>query len=634
MSDRVQFYSVSDLSIGWQLPRIESVMDKFNFWQEFDDINDIIELFSVYLILETNIHFREWNAENQFQSSDESKKILAVIGRFFNKITENSLHETLDRMDRQYSKMFWRLFEKYKVYNRVDELQFSKVLNQSEISLIDILTNKQLVEHYGNAIRNFLFDNIEYTKLLIEEHLELKSNISNRLFFPKQLTSEDKKNLVNRYIEWPGASINTLGLISVAKGTDLKIDGRMQLRAKKRQTEMIKDLPKTGALFEYGIEISFVPDETDIASYNKDGNVAVIQYDENWILENQDYPTLLQNFIYLFEFTDLHFRWLHISKLHMMGSFEKLIGTRGKREYTKGTIFDFIQILAQGQMQIYYKFLEKIGISFEDVIRWFFEVYLLEEFDVKGFVFNVSSKGSNLLEKCRNVAIEIDSILKQFRLYFDDDRIDRELFELSTESLAIQDIPSYIHNKYIYPNGTDIQKIFHLLFSDQSLMLYIKDESDQYHSSFEVLQNKIIRVDDLNEYQTQQVNWLSNKRILIINELNQITYDEKLLRLLFDLYSNDCSCLSYLQYYSECIQFLENHEMIRFGSSLLSEAEQNYFNYIINDSAYDNSLGLRNRYAHGNHSPKQEYMEKEYFIMLRILVLLIIKINEEFCLRK
>lgn len=106
----------------------------------------------IYLILETNIHFREWNAENQFQCSDESKKILSVVGRFFSKITENSLQETLGRIDRQYLKIFWRLFDKYKVYNRVNEFQFSKILNQSEISLIDILTDKQLVEHYGNPM--------------------------------------------------------------------------------------------------------------------------------------------------------------------------------------------------------------------------------------------------------------------------------------------------------------------------------------------------------------------------------------------------------------------------------------------------------------------------------------------------
>ena len=66
--------------------------------------------------------------------------------------------------------------------------------------------------------------------------------------------------------------------------------------------------------------------------------------------------------------------------------------------------------------------------------------------------------------------------------------------------------------------------------------------------------------------------------------------------------------------------------------TFLSEPEQHYFNYIFNNSEYDNTLDLRNRYAHGTRLPNAKENEKDYFIILRLLVLIIIKMNEEFCL--
>ena len=60
--------------------------------------------------------------------------------------------------------------------------------------------------------------------------------------------------------------------------------------------------------------------------------------------------------------------------------------------------------------------------------------------------------------------------------------------------------------------------------------------------------------------------------------------------------------------------------------------EQNYYNYIFNNAEYDNSMDLRNRYAHGNQTLDEDEMQKDYLTMLRMMILLVLKINEEFCL--
>ena len=69
--------------------------------------------------------------------------------------------------------------------------------------------------------------------------------------------------------------------------------------------------------------------------------------------------------------------------------------------------------------------------------------------------------------------------------------------------------------------------------------------------------------------------------------------------------------------------------MIRYGSTLLSEPEQDYFNYIFNNSEFDNSIGLRNKYTHGNQSIDEDQNKKDYYTILRLLILIVMKINDE-----
>ncbi len=52
----------------------------------------------------------------------------------------------------------------------------------------------------------------------------------------------------------------------------------------------------------------------------------------------------------------------------------------------------------------------------------------------------------------------------------------------------------------------------------------------------------------------------------------------------------------------------------------------------MNKSEFDNGLDLRNRYIHGTQIVDENKNEQDYYIFLRIMILIVIKINEEFCL--
>ena len=67
-------------------------------------------------------------------------------------------------------------------------------------------------------------------------------------------------------------------------------------------------------------------------------------------------------------------------------------------------------------------------------------------------------------------------------------------------------------------------------------------------------------------------------------------------------------------------------------STLLSRAEVRYFDYVL-DAAFSDGLDLRNKYVHDSISSDEEKHENDYNVLLKMIVILIIKINEDFCLR-
>nr|WP_325299404.1 hypothetical protein [uncultured Dysosmobacter sp.] len=73
---------------------------------------------------------------------------------------------------------------------------------------------------------------------------------------------------------------------------------------------------------------------------------------------------------------------------------------------------------------------------------------------------------------------------------------------------------------------------------------------------------------------------------------------------------------------------------LRLTGSLFSEPEQDYLNYELNKSTFSNGLDLRNKYSHSTYPENEKIQFVDYIILLKIMVLVITKINEEFSLKE
>lgn len=632
---RVKYYSTNDLSAGFYLKRIEDIICNFVVEKKIVDINEIIELYNIQQFFYNRIYSIHWTKQQLNDYSEIVSGFSKVIGKFFSGINIDTIESMFDTIYYDYRNDFWKLIEKYKVYDKISVEQFRKIILNKHFILNDVLKCKNIVKKFSGEIITYMEKNPFCAEIILSYYLEKHDRNIESLYFPVKLSNEKKTLILDKYIASNSSNINYLKLIFESNSTNnLRLPDRLKLKAKRKYDEEIETLFKEGTGFEYGAKVSFSNKIDEEFKFETDDNrILSVLYSAKWIKENLDYPTLLNNFIYLFGYTDLQFRSLHVSRESQMSIIEKVLGIKSGKEYPTGIAFRQIQMLAQLQMIGYCNELEKYNIFLEDIIEWFFCNYLEEEFNVKGFCFNKSSHTVSYLEKCRNIAAEFDNILKRFKIYCEDGEIDDELLHISTEHIFIKDIPSMLSNKYIYPCGNDYQTISNLLFSDQSIIHYLPKLSNNYNSFYCLLEKENVYYDMFEDYQIPSIDWLIDHNIIKIDNKKRIMpYWEKI-KILNELYQHDVVCFSYMKKYQSIIMELNKMGLVQFSSSLFSRPEQDYYNYLFNKSEFDNGLDIRNSYTHGTQRVDENQNKQDYFIFLRIMILIVIKINEEFCLK-
>lgn len=364
-----------------------------------------------------------------------------------------------------------------------------------------------------------------------------------------------------------------------------------------------------------------------------EGRTSRFIYSRNWIKNNLDYNTLLNNFIHLFGYADLSMRCSFVSIPSKLGIFERTLGIKGKKHYPIGTFFNIRNIQTSLQMSGYINELKENGIQIEDVFKWFFETYLDEEFGIKNFRYNTPSSNTTALEKCKLIASEIDGVLKQYSLYCEDGEIDRELFEMSSKHIVFSDVKSLNDKKYAYSNSKEFEAEQHYLFSDQSTLYYTPKTECKYHSFADVLLNEEMMFDDYADYQKRFLEWLIERKTIFKSDDGILSLNLKKHRILKDLFDKGVICLNYLNFLNDTITELREAGDLEFSKTLFSKPEQDYLNFVLNKSEFSNGYDLRNKYLHNTHSLEAKIHERDYIELLKIMVLVIIKINEEFCLK-
>ena len=320
------------------------------------------------------------------------------------------------------------------------------------------MNQKELVMFYNKELTEYIKEEPANAEIIIDYFLAAHEKERKKVYFPTDFTWKEQEKLIYQYIESDSVNPNYLGLLENAQSSsEFPVTDKMRLEAKRRNVEYCNKLFSDNSGIFYETEVIFKKIDEPEMDCELDGRTSRFIYSRNWIKNNLDYNTLLNNFIHLFGYTDLSMRCSFASIPSKLGIFERSLGIKGKKYYPIGTFFNIRNIQTSLQMSGYINELKENGIQLEDVFKWFFETYLDEEFGVKDFRYNTPSPNTTSLEKCKLIASEIDGVLKQYNLYCEDGKIDRELFEMSSKHVIFSDVKSLNDKKYAYSNSNELE---------------------------------------------------------------------------------------------------------------------------------------------------------------------------------
>lgn len=636
---RVRFFGPNDLATGWFVQRAVDLAEQFDPENPPTSTIDILELHNVQQHLEHNFLPVTNSEEQRALAKARIPQIRGVVARFFSSVDDTNVATVIDDVaegGHDYHGDLLELLGRYKTYERCAAATVLPALLAAGVHLGEILGCRKLLQAYDAEVRTELLTSPRSAEHVMRKYLQ--EDVREDIHLPRSFTPADSRSLLEQYIDWEDANPNYVGLIASAKETPAAgIDARLKLRAKRRGEELTAKFFKDSDGMRTGCEVSIADQEEPATAEldESDGLVCRYTYSRRWLEETCDNPSILNNFIHLFGFVDRNALLVLPSYPANLGVMERFMGTPGRTEYRIGTVFRTTDQSSLLQTRIYHHFLETREINLEQVISWFFEEYLVEEFQAENFSFSPSDAGASYLQKVRHLFAEMESIASQFSLFAKEGELDRDLLAMGSEQVRYKDMPSLLDGKYLYSTETDeITSILNLLFSDQASVNYISNELRGDNCAMLLSKNEVA-YDDFHDYQKPAIDHLIKLGIVDNDGIRVQLVNVEQFRILASLFNTQCANYFHLSDRGRAVA----DEMAAKGwverrSSLLSEAEGRYFNYFLNAVDFSNGPELRNKYLHGSqaNTEGEDAHFHTYMIALRLTVALVIKINDDFCL--
>ena len=636
--NRVVFFSKEDMAGGFELQKGEHIL-RGDIKQEYVDINDILELYNIKKYIDKELYLKSWTTDDINNFKQKIVSFGKIIAQFMSAITNENFDQIYQNIIFDYEKSFWELINNLNLSKNISKDKLLGVLENKSYIKYEILQNKQIVEHFDKVLKTFFLNHPESAEIVLSVYEVKKDNNESPYYLPKSLTVEDKENIIINYLNSSQTNINYVSLIPNARNqTDFKLSDKTRLLAKKlyaKETERF--FAETNGI-KFGVSVGFSDNQETIkdASLSKDNLTAYYSYSSDFIKQNRDPHQLFEMFTVLFEYLDEQSRIELISKPSQLDVIERAMGLKSKNDYLTSHLFKIYNITSHLQIVGFRNELGKMGISLEDTLKHIYTITFPEKYGYANNARFSIPTGKTFLEKVRFIAPEFESLIKQYKLFVENNEIDYELLQISSNPISINDIPSLNTNKYIYFNdkNTNIKSISNVFFSDQTLLAYVEPYKEKkYRNFFELLSHEHVQYENYADYQKNHLKYLIDKNQIFVDKSGQIQFvNPSRILILNDLYTN--SVASYYRYtnpFQKEVLQMEKENIVFFESSLFSKPEQDYFNFFLNKKEFTNGYDLRNKYLHGTQANPEDIQQHEdaYFIYLKLIVLLLLKIEDD-----
>lgn len=638
MKDRVHYFSTYDMSISFYLPMAEEVIKKYQSGWRPTDVNDVIELYNIWLFVDNDVYMKSWTEET-LQIIRKDFKIDVV--RYFNGLVKASWVDVYKQIEIGYRKYFWEIIDKFNIDGFITLDNLREVFSENDSELINLLHQSRLVHNHQQTVATLLKENRHTAEWLLQEFVEEdKLHSHEHLYFPKTLILKDREDIISEYLDSANPNLNYVRLVLLAKKDDnLRLSDALRLKATKLEKKLNEEVLTSGSTvhFKYQVSISDEKDKSFKWVDRDEEDNPILCYSRPKMVACSD-EELLHYIRYVFDFLTPIGLIPFVAKMSEADVMERLMGLSGKYAYPVNMAFRYYEAISMLQIEAMQNVLSQEGRSVENAIKVFYEHYLKDKYGFPSGTISLAGNTEDWISKCRTIVPEIDRMSQRYEQFADTGTVDEELLSISSDGIRVTNVKSSNPIRYYSMKGQPevLYRLFHLFFSDQSMLTFVDPFKDSRYNSFYHLvteQDEKIRYDNYQDYQKRDIDFLMAEGYLSKNEEGCLCVEKKreisILKLLYEYHC--CPIQAYGTFEQEILKEMEEKGWLEADCHLLSEEERNYFDYYLYNSKYTNSRALRNRYTHGSHvdADKVDVHRNAYNRLLILLILELLKIEDD-----
>lgn len=642
MFERAKFYSIDDLGNNLELTRAEEILEAYDEGKDFEDINDIIELYNVKLFLDNHLALKKWTEEQIANYIKKTKTFGKVIVTFFRShFAENSAVYLFKDLYDGYKQDFWDIFEKFGLKDLLTPNVLLAILSENQDEVENILHCNKIVKDFDKELSHFLLTYSKTAELLVHAFLVNDPDDGKRqLYIPTSLSDTQKCEIVSRYLDSGNAQLGIIRILMQAKDVDgLRLTPKIRLKAKQLEPKLA-EIPKEAIVagIQYGFSIEFnCKKGIKPLNYSLDGLVQKFVYSEQYLDSLSD-TNLFNCFCTLFGYIGknglINLCYNQNENLFI----EKFETKEIKGVYHVNDYFRLKNDIAVSQLMMFDNYLHKRGTCVESLIRNYYEVHFKNDYGYPSHALSLPKDDDIFVNKNRVIAPEMESVIKMYDLFVEEGEINQELYEYKM-GLHISLAKSLLMSKHKYaiikdgPNEIYIPLRF--FFSDQTLLSYVEPyKEDHYYTLYSLLSSgNPVYYSNYEKHQKPSIDYLIKNIYLKVTDEGLLVFENPskihALKLLWD--RREISYYNCEQDVRTEIDTMVQKGWLEFDDYLLSPSERHYLNFYLNNTEYTNGFQLRNKYSHGVSScfTSEEEHRIAYYYFLMIFIILLLKIDED-----
>lgn len=629
---RIQFFSIYDGASGYYLKEGEKLLSQIDLNKDLD-INDLLERYNIKLYFDNGLYLNSWDKQKRDELKEKTNACWQLVKSFFLKLDSETIETAFDQVLFQYRSNFWEIINQLEIYKKISEEVLQEILDKYPKEIRNILQEERIVRKFSESIRTFLLANSNTAELILSASEEHNSRNPRKLFFPKSLSDNDKEKIIQDYLDSEKPNLNYVSLVEFTKDSTLKLSDKTKLKAKRITNKISNDLLNSDLTSShvYGVEVALNKEQIVPVTYRNESNTLTVTYSYDILINVIKSQCLSCLFKEIFFFLDEQGLITLVSKTSEINTMESIF-MRSKNEYFKGLAFSKKNMLSLAQIALTQHLLKVNTLSLNDLIKTYLKKNSEYDGELSKLRFTFPTESLSDVEKIRLIAPELESLLKQYQLYLTDGEIDFELLGISSTPVNFSQIQSNVENKYLYANqNTNIGELFHPFFSNQGFLHYIDLFKDKYDNFYSLLTSEDVRLENFEDYQVQQIDKLISENHLYVDENGMLRIRNVIkFYLLKKLYENEV--LSYWHFppnFRNEMDKMLDEKLCYSKSTLFTDQEIAYLNYYLNKREFTDGPDLRNKYLHGTNPSSAEENSTDFAYYLRIVILCLLKIEED-----